>query len=97
MHVLINHYTEHKSKEKKNNLLLSLLEEQIDFDEDKKSYLINPNICAIHRSDFLYYWGMHIAEDKEPQLAFELSGGKNVPREDFLKLAEYFRGKFEES
>lgn len=96
MHVLINHYTEHKNKEKKNNLLLGLLKKQIDFDEDKESYLIDPNICAIHRSDSLYYWGMHIVEEKQPQLAFELHGGKCVPREDFLKLAEYFRGRFEE-
>ncbi|SAY38922.1 nucleotide-binding protein [Candidatus Synechococcus spongiarum] len=94
MHVLINHYVEHKSKEKKNNLLLDLLKEQIDFNEDNKSYLIDPSICAIHRSDSLYYWGMHIVEKKKPQLGFELSGGKCVPREDFLKLAEYFRGKF---
>ena len=78
MHVLINYYIEHKSKEKKNNLLLNLLKEQIDFDEDKKSYLIDPNVCAIHRSDSLYYWGMHIAEKKKPQLAFELNGGKKV-------------------
>lgn len=100
MHVLINCYDESKSKktiQKRNNLLLDLLKEEIDFDEDKKFYLIDPNNCAIHRSDSLYYWGMHIVENKEPQLAFEQYGGKSVPGEDFLKLAEYFRGRFEES
>lgn len=97
MHVLINHYTEHKNKEKRNNLLLNLLKEQIDFSEDKKSYLIDPNICAIHRSDSLYYWGMHILENKEPRLAFELNSGHSVPGEDFRKLADYFRERFEES
>ena len=96
MHVLINHYTEHKNKEKRNNLLLDLLKKQISFDEDDKSYLIDPHICAIHRSDSLYYWGMHIVEKKDPQLAFETHGGKCVPREDFLKLVEYFRRRFEE-
>ncbi|MCY3627423.1 MAG: AAA family ATPase [Synechococcus sp. SB0678_bin_12] len=96
MHVLINHYIEQKAKEKRNNLLLNLLKEQIDFHEDKKSYLIESNVCAIHRSDSLYYWSMYIVEKKEPQLAFELHGGKCVPGDDFLKLAEYFRGRFEE-
>ena len=97
MHILINHYTEYKNKEKRNNLLLNLLKEQIDFSEDKKSYLIDPNACAIHRSDSLYYWGMHIVENKEPRLAFELHGGRSVPGEDFRKLAEYFHERFEES
>ena len=99
MHVLINCYDESnkKSTQKRNSLLLKLLKEQIDFDEDKGFYLIDPNICAIHRSDSLYYWGMHIVENKEPQLAFELYGGRCVPGDDFLKLAECFHGKFEES
>ncbi len=101
MHVLINYYDESKSKkttEKRNNLLLDLLKSNIDFDEDNKSYLIDPNrVCAIHRSDFLYYWGMHIVEKKKPQLAFQLSNNKNIPREDFLNLAKYFREKFEET
>ncbi len=101
MHVLINYDDESKSKkttEKRNNLLLDLLKSNIDFDEDNKSYLIDPNrVCAIHRSDFLYYWGMHIVEKKKPQLAFQLSNNKNIPREDFLNLAKYFREKFEET
>ena len=99
MHVLINCYDESNKKatQKRNSLLLKLLKEQIDFDEDKGFYLIDPNICAIHRSDSLYYWGMHIVENKEPQLAFELYGGRCVPGDDFLKLAEYFHGKFDES
>ena len=100
LHVLINYYDKAKSNkttEKRNKSLLDLLKKQINFDEDEKSYLIDPNeICAIHRSDSLYYWGMHIVEEKKPQLAFEIHGGKSVPREDFLKLAEYFRRKFEE-
>lgn len=100
MHVLINYYDETKSNkttQKRNNLLLNLLKSNIDFDEDNKSYLIDPNrVCAIHRSEFLYYWGMHIVEKKKPQLAFQSSNNKNIPREDFLNLAEYFRGKFEE-
>ena len=96
MHVLINHYTEYKNKERRNNLLLDLLKKQISFDENDKSYLIDPHICAIHRSDSLYYWGMHIVEKKDPQLGFETHGGKCVPREDFLKLVEYFRKRFEE-
>lgn len=98
MHVLVNCYdgSNKKSTQKRNGLLLNLLKEQIDFDEDKRLYLIDPSVCAIHRSDSLYYWGMHIVENKEPQLAFELHGGKCVPGDDFLKLAEYFRGRFEE-
>ena len=100
LHVLINYYDKaknNKTTEKRNKSLLDLLKKQINFDEDEKSYLIDPNkICAIHRSDSLYYWGMHIVEEKKPQLAFETHGGKSVPREDFLKLAEYFRRKFEE-
>ncbi|HBP54128.1 MAG TPA: hypothetical protein DD643_07240 [Synechococcus sp. UBA8638] len=98
MHVLVNCYNESskKSTQKRNSLLLDLLKEQIDFDEDKKVYLIDPSICAIHRSDSLYYWGMHIVEKKKPQLAFEIHGGRSVPGDDFLKLADYFHGRFEE-
>ena len=96
MFVLINYFTERESDKKttkRNKLLLDLLSKQVfdeDKREDKKSHLIDPNKdCAIHRSDTLYYWGLHIIENKEPQLAFELYGGRNVPRDDFLKLAEY--------
>lgn len=100
MHVLINCYDK-KEKDKtttrRNNLLLDLLKRTINFNEDNKSYLIDPNkVCAIRRSDFLYYWGMHIVEKKKPQLAFGLNGNKSHPREDFLELAKYFRGRFEE-
>ena len=96
MHVLINCYNENKATQKRNKLLLGLLKEKVDLDEDKKFYLIDPNICAIHHSISLYYWGMHVVENKEPQLAFELFGGKSVPGDDFLKLADYFRGRLEE-
>lgn len=96
MHVLINCYNENKATRRRNELLLDLLKEKVDFDEDKKFYLIDPNICAIHHSVSLYYWGMHIVEKKEPQLAFELFGGRCVPGDDFLKLTDYFRERFEE-
>lgn len=99
MHVLINYYDESKNKkavQKRNNLLLDLLKKQIDFDKDEESHLIDPNkVCAIHRSDFLYYWGMHIVEERKPELAFKSFNNKNIPREDFLKLADYFHKRFE--
>ncbi|KKZ15119.1 MAG: hypothetical protein TH68_02140 [Candidatus Synechococcus spongiarum 142] len=87
--VLCNQYADNTTAKKRNKLLIDMLKNAINF-KDSKTHLIDPNIVAIHRSDALYYWGMHILENAEPELAFSSRGGKSVPREDFLKLAEYF-------
>ena len=93
MDVLINYYDESKGKAKRTELLLDLVKNEIPFDENNNLYLIDPiKICAIHRSDSLFYWGMHIVEKRKPELAFN-NGPTSRVREDFLKLAEYFLKK----
>ena len=93
MNVLINYYEENKGKSKRNELLLDLVKNEIPFDENNSLYLIDPvETCAIHRSDALFYWGMHIVEKRKPELAFN-NGPTSRVREDFLKLAEYFLKK----
>lgn len=93
MDVLVNYYDESKGKSKRTELLLDLVKNKIPFDEDNNLHLIDPvKTCAIHRSDPLFYWGMHIVEKRKPELAFN-NGPTSRVREDFLKLAEYFLKK----
>ena len=90
--VLCNQYVDNKNDtivKKRNKLLIDMLKNFVNF-KDPKTHLIDPKTIAIHRSNALYYWGMHILENAKPELAFSPRGGRNIPREDFLKLAEYF-------
>lgn len=91
--VLVNYYEDTKSRSRRNRLLLDLIENEIPFNKNNNFNLIDPDkTCAIHRSDSLFYWGMHIVEKRKPELAFN-NGPTSKVREDFLKLAEYFLKK----
>ncbi|MEH1831245.1 MAG: restriction endonuclease [Nostoc sp.] len=66
----------------------------LDSDEGKKFkfHCIDPEEVCIRTSDLLYYWGIHILENREnppSKLAFDLVGGRCYPREDFINLADY--------
>ena len=93
INVLVNYYDESKGKSRRTELLLDLVKNEIPFDEKNNLYLIDPvETCAIHRSDSLFYWGMHIVEKRKPELAFN-NGPTSRVREDFLKLAKHFLKK----
>ena len=90
--VLCNQYVDRESDKvsnRRNKLLINMLKQNVNFN-DAKTHMIDPDDIAIHRSNALYYWGMHTLEQKDPELAFTAYGGKSIPRQDFLKLAEYF-------
>ena len=91
MFVLINLLDESKAVRGRVEKLLEITVNRLQsyFKEDKKAHLINPfNDCAIHQSPSLFYWGMHIATKKDPELAFSLRGRSRVVS-DFFNLAEY--------
>lgn len=91
MFVLLNCYSETKALASRNEILLAALEKKIKEYQlkDPKCQLIHPDYAKISRSDKLLYWGYHIVDNSRPQLAFTSTGGRSVPRTDFLRLAEY--------
>lgn len=56
---------------------------------DARAHYIDPEEAAIRFSKQLHYWGFHLFDDAQPQLAFRSMGGYSHPRLDFLKLADY--------
>jgi chromosome partitioning protein len=56
---------------------------------DRKCFFIDPDVAKIRYSKSLLYWGYHLIDGSQPQLAFRANAGKNHPRTDFLQLAEY--------
>lgn len=87
--VLINNY--HPDEAKRNEVLSRILRKELKrlTENDKNCHLIDPEDAAVRFSKQLLYWGYHIVENAEPQLAFNSVGGRSHPREDFLKLVDY--------
>jgi chromosome partitioning protein len=87
--VLINNLL--SDEENRNQFLNQILKTQFKqlSEQDEKCHYIDPEDCAIHFSKQLLYWGLHIFENAEPQLAFRSVGRYAYPRVDFLKLADY--------
>jgi chromosome partitioning protein len=88
---VVNAYNPNRNFAERNEVLLSVLKRHVDSyaQNDPKCRLIHPDYAAIRRSDLLQYWGYHIVEGTRPQLAFREIAGRNFPRTDFLRLAEY--------
>jgi chromosome partitioning protein len=88
---LVNCYNQSKNFEKRNNILLSSLQDVISAyqKKDLRCQLIHPDHAKVRRSDSLQYWGYHIVDGSPPQLAFKEAAGRSAPRTDFLQLAEY--------
>ena len=78
-------------EENRNRFLNQILKSQFKqiSERDEKCHYIDPDDCAIHFSKQLLYWGLHIFENTEPQLAFRSVGRYAYPRMDFLKLVDY--------
>ena len=91
MFALINNFVSNKALRKKNTILFNHLKQSLaEYTSiDTKCKLINPNAATIRHSNALLYWGYHIVEGTEPQLAFKETAGRSFPRTDFLQLAEY--------
>lgn len=87
--VLINNLL--TDEENRNRFLNQILKSQFKqiSERDDKCHYIDPDDCAIHFSRQLLYWGLHIFENTEPQLAFRSVGRYAYPRMDFLKLVDY--------
>ena len=91
MFALINNFVSNQALQKKNTILFNHLKQSLAkyTKTDPKCKLINPDAAKIRHSNSLLYWGYHIVEGTQPQLAFKETAGKSYPRTDFLQLAEY--------
>ncbi len=90
--VLINNFYPKERKRNANlNRLLKITFEEIKKSDDKFFYIdpLGDDGISIRFSVQLLYWGYHIIEGDEPQLAFAYKGGRSYPREDFLMLTNY--------
>lgn len=90
--VLINNFYPKEQKRNKNlNKLLKKKFDEIKKQDDKFFYIdpLGEDGVSIRFSVQLLYWGYHIIEEDEPQLAFTHKGGRSYPREDFLMLTNY--------
>lgn len=87
--VLINNL--HPEEKKRNFILNQELRSQFEeiIRNDEFCHYIDPKNVAIRFSKQLLYWGSHLFDDTEPQLAFRSIGGYSYPRTDFLKLVDY--------
>jgi chromosome partitioning protein len=88
---LINGYDPSEAVAKKNEKLLQHLARHLSayIQTDPLSRFIHPDDAVIRFSTILQYWGFHLIDGSKPQLAFSEQRGKNHPRTDFLKLADY--------
>lgn len=87
--VLINNLlTDEENRNRYLNQILKTQFKQIS-ERDERCHYIDPDDCAIHFSKQLLYWGLHLFENSEPQLAFRSVGRYAYPRVDFLKLVDY--------
>ncbi len=75
----------------RNRLLNDVLKAQFKqlSERDPKCHYVDPYDISIRFSKQLLYWGYHIFENTNPQLAFRSMGGYSYPRMDFLKLVDY--------
>lgn len=91
MFALINNYVSNKSLVRRNQVLFHHLKQSLNkyISNDPKCKLIDPDAAKVRHSNALLYWGYHIVEGTQPQLAFRQTGGRSYPRTDFLQLAEY--------
>ncbi len=91
MFALINNYVSNKSLVRRNQVLFHHLKQSLNeyISKDLKCKLIHPDAAKVRHSNALLYWGYHIVEGTQPQLAFKETGGRSYPRTDFLQLAEY--------
>ena len=91
MFALINNYQSAQGFAKKNQILRNHLKRSLSkyISKDPKCKFIDPDAAKIRNSTSLLYWGYHIVEGTQPQLAFKEHGGRCHPRTDFLQLAEY--------
>ena len=91
MFAFINGYDATKDAEKRNHMLLMLLQEELAnyTTKDTNCRFIHPDHAAIRYSTALFYWGIHIVSKSPPELAFKEVAGRSFPRSDFLQLAEY--------
>jgi len=78
--MLINKYSSFSRSEKQRFNNIKQLIEGLD---DKKVFLIDPNVVNIRESRLLKTWG------EKPDLSFRTVGGRCYPRDDFLTLAEF--------
>jgi chromosome partitioning protein len=87
--VLINNL--HTDEDRRNVLLNEKLKSQFEeiIKQDDFCHYISPHNVAIRFSKQLLYWGLHLFDETEPQLAFRSLGGYSYPRTDFLKLVDY--------
>ena len=88
---LINGYDPSEALAKKNEKLLQHLARHLSayIRTDSLCRFIHPDDAVIRFSTTLQYWGFHLIDGTKPQLAFSEQRGKNHPRTDFLKLADY--------
>ena len=91
MFALINNYHSEQNFTKRNQVLRDHLKRSLSkyTSKDPKCKFIDPDAAKIRYSTSLLYWGYHIVERTQPQLAFNSHGGRSYPRTDFLQLAEY--------
>ncbi len=91
MFALINNYQPAQTFAEKNQILRDHLKRSLSkyISQDPKCKFIDPEAAKIRYSQSLLYWGYHIVEGTQPQLAFKEHGGRSHPRTDFLQLAEY--------
>ncbi len=91
MFALINGYDPSEALAKKNEKLLQHLARHLSsyVHTDPLCRFIYPDDAVIRFSTILQYWGFHLIDGSKPQLAFSEQRGKNHPRTDFLKLADY--------
>lgn len=78
-------------EDNRNHFLNQILKTQFKqmTERDDKCHYIDPQDAAIRFSKQLLYWGLHIFENREPELAFRSVGRYTYPRMDFLKLVDY--------
>jgi chromosome partitioning protein len=89
--VLINNYVRDTSKARSATLRREYKKYFEDLSkQDLRFAFIDPKECCIRHSAQLYYWGYHIFNGANPELAFRAAvGGVCHPRADFLNLLQF--------
>ncbi len=94
---LINVFDPSEALARKNEKLLQHLARHLSayIQTDPLCRFIHPDDAVIRFSTTLQYWGFHLIDGTKPQLAFSEQRGKNHPRTDFLRLADYLENHTE--
>jgi chromosome partitioning protein len=90
--VLINDFHNHRETKERNQRLNRLLKTELRTwrRSDPKTVYIDPfEDLAIRHSRSLLFWGYHLVEGGQPELAFRSHVGPSAPRVDFFKLVEF--------